>query len=504
METKDFQTPRPEAEFTSETLNIRSVGVALAISYFAILLWSPIVVPNFLFSAGADFEMHMLRLVFLGALCVVYLIVQFLPFVVYKTRLKAVAIVVATVISPFALLGEIVPALVDFYAQNLWALYVAWGVVGLSVAIMMLIWGYDMSARSTHMQGVANIAVSAIFSGIMFALMFALQKTAVIAITIAMPVMMLVIWSCIQIQEASGSEPIEGDPAPSEPNIALTTLRAVAGRKTTLFVFCYGFVMGVAGSVGTQFAIAHWSVLFIGGATFLAGITMFSLLRLKRIAVDRRFIISFLPVSVLCMFLFSIMQGALQAVPLFIVFFLVNIFNVLNTAFVGDGRYSDPDGMTYDLFNCESRTMDMMGAAVGWATAAIIHFLVDGQLVVYCYFFIVVLLVCAAINFYMPEQSRAIHDENHKRSMDSIMSEWEGVCSLLSDEYELSPREREIFLLLSRGRDRQYIHDLLCIAPSTVRTHTYNIYRKMDIHNQQQLIDVVEARFLEEHSLQSE
>ncbi len=123
---------------------------------------------------------------------------------------------------------------------------------------------------------------------------------------------------------------------------------------------------------------------------------------------------------------------------------------------------------------------------------------------VYCYFFIVVLLVCAAINFYMSEQSRAIHDENHKRSMDSIMSEWEGVCSLLSDGYELSPREREIFLLLSRGRDRQYIHDLLCIAPSTVRTHTYNIYRKMDIHNQQQLIDVVEARFLKEHSLHGE
>ena len=112
--------------------------------------------------------------------------------------MKAVAIVVATVISPFALLGEIVPALFDFYTQNLWALYVAWGAVGLSVAIMMLIWGYGMSARSTHMQGVANIAISAIFSGIVFALMFALQKTAVIAITIAMPVMMLVIWICIQ------------------------------------------------------------------------------------------------------------------------------------------------------------------------------------------------------------------------------------------------------------------------------------------------------------------
>ena len=500
MEKSDSQMPGAEAEFMDETLNARSVGVALAISYFAILLWSPLVIPDFVLSAGKDFEMHMLRLVFVAALCVIYLTVQFFPFVVYKTRLKAVAMVVATAVSPFALLGEVAPSLANFYVQNPAALFVAWGAMGFSVAVLMLIWGYDMSARSTHIQGITNIAASAIFSGVMFALMFALQKTAVIAITIAMPVMMLIIWIVIQLQERDDGQFIEAVVVSPEPSSAVTSLRTIAGRKTTLFVFCYGFVMGVAGSVGTQFSITWWSFLFIGGATFLSGVLMFILLRLKKIAVDRRFVISFLPVSVLCMFLFSIMQGVLQAVPLFIVFFLINVFNVLNTAFVGDGQYADSDGMTYDLFNCESRTMDMVGTAVGWATAAIIHFLVDGQLVVYCYFLIVVLLVCAANNFYLPEQNRVMHDEDHKKSMDSIMSEWESVCLLLSDEYELSPREREIFLLLSRGRDRQYIHDLLCIAPSTVRTHTYNIYRKMDIHNQQQLIDVVEARFLQEHS----
>ena len=58
----------------------------------------------------------------------------------------------------------------------------------------------------------------------------------------------------------------------------------------------------------------------------------------------------------------------------------------------------------------------------------------------------------------------------------------------------LRPRKRDI-LLLSRGRDRQYIHNLLYIAPSTVRTHTYNVYQKMGVHNQQQLIDIVEAEF---------
>ena len=56
-------------------------------------------------------------------------------------------------------------------------------------------------------------------------------------------------------------------------------------------------------------------------------------------------------------------------------------------------------------------------------------------------------------------------------------------------------RKRD-FLLLSRGRNREYIHNLLFISPSTVRTHTYNIYQKMDVHNQQELIDVVENEFV--------
>ncbi len=57
----------------------------------------------------------------------------------------------------------------------------------------------------------------------------------------------------------------------------------------------------------------------------------------------------------------------------------------------------------------------------------------------------------------------------------------------------LSPRETEIFLLLAKGRSIPYIAEELVVANSTVTTHVRGLYRKLDIHNRQELLDFVEA-----------
>ena len=57
----------------------------------------------------------------------------------------------------------------------------------------------------------------------------------------------------------------------------------------------------------------------------------------------------------------------------------------------------------------------------------------------------------------------------------------------------LSPREREVLELLARGRNTRYIQDALVISGSTVKSHTYRIYRKLGVHNRQDLINEVET-----------
>lgn len=74
--------------------------------------------------------------------------------------------------------------------------------------------------------------------------------------------------------------------------------------------------------------------------------------------------------------------------------------------------------------------------------------------------------------------------------------------AMLSDQarrmavsYKLSPREEEIVAYLLAGRNRPYIRDTLFISLNTVNTHIKNAFAKMDIHSQQELLDIARAEF---------
>ena len=62
---------------------------------------------------------------------------------------------------------------------------------------------------------------------------------------------------------------------------------------------------------------------------------------------------------------------------------------------------------------------------------------------------------------------------------------------LLVDRYRLTAREAEVLHLLSLGLNRPAIAQKLVISDNTVRTHMKSIYRKLDVHTQQQLINLV-------------
>lgn len=66
-------------------------------------------------------------------------------------------------------------------------------------------------------------------------------------------------------------------------------------------------------------------------------------------------------------------------------------------------------------------------------------------------------------------------------------------CKKVIQDHGLSPREAEVFLLLAKGRNAERIEEKLVISNSTVRTHVYNIYKKLGVGSHQALIDMVEA-----------
>jgi DNA-binding CsgD family transcriptional regulator len=64
-------------------------------------------------------------------------------------------------------------------------------------------------------------------------------------------------------------------------------------------------------------------------------------------------------------------------------------------------------------------------------------------------------------------------------------------CQTLSTRFELTPREAEMLPLLGQGRSVAAVSKLLFISENTTKSHVRSIYRKLDVHTKQELIELL-------------
>ncbi|MEC4273041.1 helix-turn-helix transcriptional regulator [Adlercreutzia sp. R25] len=65
-------------------------------------------------------------------------------------------------------------------------------------------------------------------------------------------------------------------------------------------------------------------------------------------------------------------------------------------------------------------------------------------------------------------------------------------CDKLSETHGLTPRETELLALLGRGHGYAYIAESLYISEATVRTHARNIYHKLGVSSQEELLGIID------------
>ncbi len=87
----------------------------------------------------------------------------------------------------------------------------------------------------------------------------------------------------------------------------------------------------------------------------------------------------------------------------------------------------------------------------------------------------------------VPAEAPARHDGRADEAVDL-----DALLDGLAESHGLTTREREIAGLLARGHSGRAIEERLVISNNTVKTHTRHIYKKLDVHSQQELIDLVE------------
>ena len=99
-----------------------------------------------------------------------------------------------------------------------------------------------------------------------------------------------------------------------------------------------------------------------------------------------------------------------------------------------------------------------------------------------------------AMNPKQMESGEASHDAPESDGEESVHTKgrFHTKCEEIADRYLLSRRETEVMFLLAKGHNAAFIQDKLCISKSTAKTHINHIYRKLDIHTQQELLNMME------------
>lgn len=65
-------------------------------------------------------------------------------------------------------------------------------------------------------------------------------------------------------------------------------------------------------------------------------------------------------------------------------------------------------------------------------------------------------------------------------------------CEAVANRYLLSVREAEVLFFLAKGHNAAYLQEKLFISEGTAKTHIRHIYAKTNVHNQQELMRLVE------------
>lgn len=92
----------------------------------------------------------------------------------------------------------------------------------------------------------------------------------------------------------------------------------------------------------------------------------------------------------------------------------------------------------------------------------------------------------------MADESEDESEEGPESSSASKKGWFSARCNNIASRYLLSKRETEVLFLLAKGHNAAFIQDQLCVSRSTAKTHINHIYRKLDIHTQQELLNMVE------------
>lgn len=117
----------------------------------------------------------------------------------------------------------------------------------------------------------------------------------------------------------------------------------------------------------------------------------------------------------------------------------------------------------------------------------------EAQAITACALFVFVAFLWLGFRGFSFERTiNAVESTSVSTREDSAEESFDEKCAAIGRAYGLTERETEIFLCMARGRNVGFIQEHFVISRNTVKTHVKRIYKKLDVHSQQELIDLAE------------
>ncbi len=247
--------------------------------------------------------------------------------------------------------------------------------------------------------------------------------------------------------------------------------------------------------LGFQYRAVYWVIILITGVALL----VYSLF-IRRYVSPQSFLWFMFPLAALGLLLVPLVSQEYRFLGWLLVSFGFTFFDIMSMFLLsGFIKFNNLSVVRYFAMG---RLANALGMVLGWGCGMLLFSLLpfDQQIISYTSALLVVVLVILLVAFRRPRSSgESPSREEHWSEVPADTAAplykrtWQDCCEYLSVRYGLSPRESEVFTLLSRGRSQKYISEHLFISQTTSKTHSYRIYKKLDVNSQQELIDLVEG-----------
>lgn len=362
---------------------------------------------------------------------------------------------------------------------------------GLGASLLLLAW-LDWFARRTMAERFFCTGLAFATTGVASALLFYVPMTFV---PLGTAVLVALAWVGLLLPVSDGAIGAIAQPegeglSPKERlrSFAAGTWRPVVGAFITMFVFGFTWdtdLMNITLNYGASLAFEKVIGMALGAALF-AGLSRFAR---KGGDAQRVLFNTVLPLMVLVF----VIRPYFLDVPTDALVLMV--FGVLREAgfalFLGAAWIAVSDAVR------ESDVSTGFGAGVllagfgGCGLAGLGITYVLGPIVSYmgAILFTFYIVIIAIVNAPVVDGAAAkAPAEAPKDDLEAVIARR---CEALSAAWALTPREREVMALLTRGHSYPYIAKELVVSENTVRTHVRNVYRKAKIGSREELIALI-------------